>query len=89
MEIAGRILLAAVLLACVGLTIDSCSAQSTPPVATPTPDPAAADEVLTAVTVGPGIYRFIDKEAQVVCWKSYQGGLACLPLNETALRGGK
>jgi len=31
------------------------------------------------------IYRFYDKEADVVCWVYYEGGLSCLPRTETKL----
>lgn len=33
------------------------------------------------------IYRYIDNEANVVCWiYSYRGGIFCLPLSETTLQ---
>lgn len=37
-----------------------------------------------------GIRRFVDAEAQVVCWYyGYEGGLSCLPLADTALKEGR
>jgi len=35
-----------------------------------------------------GVNRFVDAEADVVCWRfnaGYSGGLSCLPLGDTAL----
>ena len=35
-----------------------------------------------------GVYRFVDREAEVICWifiSSYKGGISCLPLDETGL----
>jgi hypothetical protein len=32
------------------------------------------------------IYRYIDDEADVVCWVCrYRGGISCLPISETSL----
>ncbi len=51
----------------------------------------ATSDPVSSVTSGLSYYavtRFVDHEAQVVCWKyafGYAGGLSCLPLAETAL----
>lgn len=40
-------------------------------------------------TIDPGITRYIDKDADVVCWIYYawkQGGISCLPLSSTKLK---
>ena len=43
------------------------------------------------VPISPGITRFIDEEAAVVCWvfaEPYKGGLSCIPLVQTGLPRG-
>lgn len=40
------------------------------------------------ILIQDNVYRFIDKEADVVCWvyaQGYKGGISCLPLSETNL----
>jgi hypothetical protein len=35
------------------------------------------------------VYRFVDNEANVVCWVyhyGYKGGISCLPISETSLK---
>ena len=37
--------------------------------------------------IGNSVYRYVDKEAGVVCWRICSGGcgIDCLPINETEL----
>jgi hypothetical protein len=32
-----------------------------------------------------GVWRYVDKEAGVVCWGRYSYGISCLPLSQTKL----
>jgi len=46
-------------------------------------EPARTNDDITYLDEAPGIRRFIDKEAGVVCWL-YQGyGISCLPISVT------
>lgn len=43
---------------------------------------------LQGITYAYGVNRFVDNEAGVVCWiysGGNQGGISCLPINETLL----
>ena len=44
-----------------------------------------------SIGIGHGVSRFIDKEAQIVCYVLegfYRGGISCLPISETTLEIG-
>jgi hypothetical protein len=44
------------------------------------------DDIKIFDSLSNGVFRFIDKEAGVVCWTVYQNGISCLPIGETKLR---
>lgn len=53
-------------------------------------EPAEKADVTTQALIAPGVWRMVDHEAGVVCWRlSYNdgGGISCLPCFDTNGRG--
>jgi hypothetical protein len=42
------------------------------------------EPVITVENLGRGVWRFIDREANVVCWE-HDGNISCLSYNDTTL----